>query len=107
MITTRRPAARGVSVGCGGGTERWLLEHSDSGHCELCHLHLCGQDVCQPGVQHLTFVETLMMQLQFGYKVKSNQELFAIGVANAVGSCFSSFVSASSLSRSVLLATVC
>ena len=27
-------------------------------------------------------------------------------MANAVGSCFSSFVSASSLSRSVLLATV-
>eukprot|EP00042_Codosiga_hollandica_P059488 m.917987 g.917987 ORF g.917987 m.917987 type:complete len:958 (-) comp60172_c0_seq30:8093-10966(-) len=43
--------------------------------------------------------------IKFGYVLFANQELFAIGAVNALSAVFSGYVSASSLSRSVLLAS--
>jgi SulP family sulfate permease len=46
------------------------------------------------------------MALRFEYRTDANQELFAFGVANVVGSFFSSYPAAGSLSRSALVSTI-
>lgn len=54
----------------------------------------------------VTYSIIMSMGLTFakkhGYEVRANQELFAMGVGNAVGSCFSCIPLACSLSRSVI-----
>lgn len=47
------------------------------------------------------------MAIKYDYSTDSNQELVALGFANMIGSCFSSYPAAGSLSRSALVATTC